>query len=328
MLSTSHIGRVAVIPAILASRNGTLVAVASRDGQRARAYAEETGIPGHHGSYDALLRDERIDAVYIPLPNSMHGEWTVRAAEQGKHVLCEKPLAPTESECHEMEAAAAANGVEMMEAFMYRFHPRTEKVLELTRAGTIGEVRMMRSTFSFRITRPDNIRLKPELGGGALLDVGCYCVNLSRLVAGAEPILAQAIARWSATGVDEQLAGTLRFADGLIAQFDCGLSLERRERYEITGTDGHLIAETAFLPGTGETVLLEDHGRSGAPVEHRVDGADPYRLMVEHFADCVLAGRALRWPAREAALNLRTIDALFRSARTGGAPIAIPAASG
>ena len=264
ILSTAYIGRAAVTPAIAASRNGVLIAVASRDAERARAYAVEAGIPAHYGSYGALLEDPGIDAVYIPLPNSMHMEWTIRAAEHGKHVLCEKPLALTAAECHEMGAAADANGVRLMEAFMYRFHPRTERVLELLRASAIGRPCAVRSTFSFRITRPDNIRLKPELGGGALMDVGCYCVNISRTVAGAEPIEARAVARWAASGVDEQLAGTLRFADGLVAQFDCALTLERRERYEITGAGGHVVVESAFLPGTGDVVIREDHGRAAA----------------------------------------------------------------
>ncbi len=318
VLSTAYIGRAAVNPAIAASSNGALVAVASRDADRAQAYATETGIPKHYGSYQALLEDGDVDAVYIPLPNSMHREWTIRAAERGKHILCEKPLAMNEAECLEMEAAAAANGVLLMEAFMYRFHPRTEKVLELIRAGAIGDVRMIRSTFSFRITRPDNIRLKPELGGGALMDVGCYCVNISRTVAGTEPLQARATARWSASGVDEQLEGTLHFPDGMVAQFDCALTLERRERYEISGTDGHLVVEAAFLPGTGDVVIREDHGRA-APVEHRIAGVDEYVQMVEHFADCVLRGESLRYGAGEAARNMRVIHALYRSARHDGA---------
>ncbi|MDX1495553.1 MAG: Gfo/Idh/MocA family oxidoreductase, partial [Longimicrobiales bacterium] len=173
VLSTANIGRAAVNPAIQASSNGELVAVASRDADRARAFASEHGIPESCGSYEALLERDDIDAVYIPLPNSMHREWTIRAAEAGKHVLCEKPLALDAAECEEMEAAAAEAGVKLMEAFMYRFHPRTERVVEMLREGVVGEPKTVRSTFTFRLRSRDNIRLDPDLGGGALMDVGC-----------------------------------------------------------------------------------------------------------------------------------------------------------
>jgi predicted dehydrogenase len=322
VISTANIGRIAVNPAIQASGNSELVAVASRDPERARDFAERSGIPRYHGSYQALLEDDAVDAVYNPLPNSLHREWTIRAAEHGKHILCEKPLALSTAECEEMEAAATANGVQLMEAFMYRFHPRVQRVLDLVREGLVGDLRLIRSAFTFRLTRPDNIRLRPELGGGALMDVGCYCVNVSRTVAGAEPVEVQAFARWTASGVDQQLAGTLRFENGLVAQFDCALDTERREMYEIVGTLGHLDVPAAFLPGTGQAEIHEVHGRE-APVLHAVPGADQYRLMVEHFADCALSGGALRYPAGEAAANMRVIEALYRSARLDGRPVAV-----
>jgi len=323
-MSTANIGRWAVNPAISASRNGELLAVASRDAARARDFAGEWDIPRAYASYEALLADEEIDAVYIPLPNSLHREWTLRAAEAGKHILCEKPLALTEAECLEMEAAAGANGVKLMEAFMYRFHPRTEKVIELVREGAVGEVRMIRSAFTFRLTKPGNIRLDPALGGGALMDVGCYCVNVSRTIAGAEPVEVAAQARWASSGVDEQLAGTLRFADGLLAQFDCALTLERREHVEVAGTEGALTIPSAFLPGTADATIEETSGRDPVLV-HTVPGVDEYRLMVEHFADCVREDRPPRYPAEEAARNMRVIEALYRSARDGGTPVALPA---
>ena len=322
VLGTANIGRAAVNPAIRASHNGLLVGVASRSEATARAFAEAGDIPRHYGSYAALLADPEIDAVYIPLPNSLHREWAVRAAEHGKHVLCEKPLALTETECREMEAAAAANQVTLMEAFMYRFHPRTERLVELVHRGAIGEPRVIRSTFTFRLTKPDNIRLKPELGGGALMDVGCYCVNLSRTVAGQQPVEVQAWARWAPSGVDDELAATLRFANGLIAQFDCALTMERRECFEIAGTDGSLVVSSAFLPGTGDVVIEHHRGREPT-VSHSVAGADEYILMVEHFADCALNGRPVRYPAAEAAANMRVIKAIDRSARSGGTPVTL-----
>jgi predicted dehydrogenase len=196
VISTSNIGRAAVNPAIQASSNGELLAVASRNEETAREFATKAGLPDYYGSYEALLDDERIDAVYIPLPNSLHREWTVKAAEKGKHILCEKPLALNAAQCDEMQRAAEANGVRLMEAFMYRFHPQTEKVVEMVRKGVVGDLRFIRSAFTFRLTNPDNIRLNPELGGGALMDVGCYCVNVSRTVAGQEPMEVQALVTW------------------------------------------------------------------------------------------------------------------------------------
>jgi len=324
VMSTANIGRWAVNPAIRASANGELVAVASRDADRAREFAETWEIPRWHGGYQALLDDDGVDAVYIPLPNGLHREWTVRAAEAGKHVLCEKPLALTEAECLEMGRAAETRGVILMEAFMYRFHPRTEKVIEMVRDGAIGEVRMIRSAFTFRILKPGNIRLDPGLGGGALMDVGCYCVNVSRTIAGREPVAVEAISRAAETGVDEQLAGTLVFADGPIAQFDCALTLERREVVEIAGTEGGLVVPRAFLPGTDEAPIIELRGREPETV-HTVPGVDEYRRMVEHFADCVLEGRPPRYTADEAARNMRVIEALYRSAAAGGEPVEMAA---
>jgi len=317
VISTANIGRAAVNPAIQASTNGDLVAVASRDESKARAFAQKHSIPRFHGNYEALLDDESVDAVYIPLPNSLHHQWTIKAAEQGKHVLCEKPLAMNAAECHEMQAAADANGVKLMEAFMYRFHPRTEKVVDMVRSRTLGKLRLIHSAFTFRLTNPENIRLNRELGGGALMDVGCYCVNISRTIAGLEPVEVQAFARWASTGVDEQMAGTLRFENDLLAQFDCSLTMERREAYEVAGTDGYLSVSAAFLPGTADAMITEQRGRSDT-IHHTIAGIDEYQLMVEHFADAVLNDRPLRYTAAEAASNMRVIEGLYRSARNNG----------
>lgn len=312
-------------PAIQSSRNGTLLAVASRDAQRAREFAAQWGIPRYLEGYEALLADSDVDAVYIPLPNNLHCEWTIRAAERGKHILCEKPLALNAGECREMQAAATANGVILMEAFMYRFHPRTDQLVAMVRAGALGSVRAIRSAFTFRLTRPDNIRLRPELGGGALMDVGCYCVNVSRTVAGAEPVEVQAWATWGATGVDVELAGVLRFPSGLVAHFDCALTMDRREIVEVAGTDASLTVDSAFLPGKDPVAIIER--RAGATVRYEVQGADEYRLMVEHFADCVHQRQAPRYGADEATANMAVIEALYRSARAGGQPMPVAHAS-
>ncbi len=322
VLSTANIGRAAVNPAIQASHNGELLAVASRQKETARAFAQQGDIPTYYGSYDALLDDGAIDAVYIPLPNSLHREWAIKAAEKGKHILCEKPLGLTAAECEAMQAAADAHGVRLMEAFMYRFHPQTETVLAMVRDGALGDLRMIRSAFTFRLTPPDNIRWKPEMGGGALMDVGCYCVNVSRTLAGEEPIEVQAFAQWGSSGVDAQMVGTLRFATGVLAQFDCSLTMERREVYEVAGTDAYVRVPAAFLPGTKDSVIHEHRGRQET-LQHTIPGEDEYRLMVEHFADSVLNNHPLRYTAAEAARNMRVIEALYASARDGGKPVTL-----
>jgi len=322
VISTANIGRYAVNPAIQASANGELNAVASRDKDNARAFAGEWDIPVAYGSYDDLLADTDIDAVYIPLPNSLHREWSIKAMEAGKHVLCEKPLALNKAECLEMQAASDANGVTLMEAFMYRFHPRTERVLRMIEDGVVGELRMIQSAFTFRVKSRDNIRLDPALGGGALMDVGCYCVNVSRTAAGGEPVEVQALATQSASGVDEMLAGSMRFENDVIASFQCGLNTRRREAYEIGGTDAYLNVADAFLPGKGD-VVIEEYRDDNEPVVHTVDGVDEYLLMVEHFADCVYNGTRPRYSAGEAAKNMQVIEALYASVRAGGKTVRV-----
>ena len=317
IIGTANIGRSAMIPAIHASSNGQVVAVASREAKRAEEFAVANGILEAYGAYGDLLEDERVDAIYIPLPNSMHREWTVRAAAAGKHVLCEKPLALNAAECDEMAAAAEAAGVVCMEAFMYRFHPRIDGIRELLEQDVIGELRSMYSAFTFKVTSPDNIRLNPDLGGGSLMDVGCYCVNVSRTMAGSEPVEVQAFAQWTDRGIDDRMAGMLRFEGGITAQFDCALTMERRECLHIAGTDGHLEIPRAFIPGTDDVTIEEFHGR-GEAKSHRIPGRNEYTQMVEHFAHCVLAGEPVRYRLSEAAANMRVIEALYRSARNGG----------
>lgn len=317
VLSTANIGRAAVNPAIQASRNGRLVAVASRSQDAAARFAAEHDIPEALGSYEAMIEHPDLDALYIPLPNSLHREWTIRALEAGKHVLCEKPLGLSATECLEMQAAADAHGTQLMEAFMYRFHPRIDRLLAELEEGAIGEVRAIQSAFTFKLTKPGNIRLDPDLGGGALLDVGCYCVNVSRTVMGEEPVQVQARARFTERGVDDELGGTLYFENGVVAQIACSLAQERRESVDVAGTDGWLRLHSAFLPGTGPATIDVHRGRNER-ISIEVPGADQYQLMVEHFGDCVRGEATMRYPATEAARNLAVIEALYASARADG----------
>ena len=319
VLSTANIARKAVGPAIVASGNGRVHAVASRDGARAEEAGRALGAARAYGSYAAMLADPEVDAVYIALPNSLHREWVLRSVEAGKHVLCEKPLGTSAAECEEMARAAEAAGVLLMEAFMYRFHPRTEAIVAAVRSGDLGEVRLVRSSFTFAVNDPSNIRLDPDLAGGSLMDVGCYCVNAGRTVLGAEPVTVQAHGRFSERGVDLGLAATMVFEDGAVAQFHSALDLARDEVLEIVGSEGRLSVEGAFLPGCGD-VAYEVRGRSGTRQTRTFDGVDEYRLMVEHVGDCVLHGTGPRYDAREAARNMAVIDALAASARDGGRP--------
>jgi predicted dehydrogenase len=314
VLSVANIGIRAVIPAIQRARNGRVVAVASRTAERARDVAGRLGIGRAHGSYQALLDDPDVHAVYIPLPNSMHREWTIRCAEAGKHVLCEKPLGLSAAECEEMIAACRQHGVRLMEAFMYRFHPRTRRVAQMAAGGAVGDLRLVRAAFTFAIRDPaTNIRLAPALGGGALYDVGCYGVNVSRMVLG-EPEEGFAWARMSG-GVDDVMSAMLRFPGDRTALVDCSLRVASRQEYEVVGDTGRMTVPTAFLPGTADAEIHVV--RSGERSVERVPGVDQYQLMVEHFADVILTGAPLLLPPEDATANLRVIEALLRSARSG-----------
>jgi predicted dehydrogenase len=304
----------AVIPAIQASRNGRVVAIASRTLDKARDAAQRLGIAHAYGSYAALLDDKEIDAVYIPLPNNLHCEWTMRAAQKGKHVLCEKPLALTPEECDAMIDACDHHGVYLMEAFMYRFHPQTDKVQELIRQGIVGEARLVRSAFTFPVSRPNDIRLRKDLGGGAVMDVGCYCINVARLMFQDEPFEVTAAADFGAeTDVDEMLGAVLRFCDRRIAIFDCGLRTNRREMYEVVGTQAAIEAPVAFIPRELDATIYIVRGREREAIT--IPGTNEYRLMAEHFADCVLQRRPPRFPPGDARANMRVIRAVLEAAR-------------
>lgn len=321
ILSTANIGRRVVTPAIQAAPGSTVVAVASRDDEGARRYAADLGIPRHYGSYEALLADPEVDAVYNPLPNSLHLPWTLKALSAGKHVLCEKPLGLSAAECLAMAHAAKVADRVLMEAFMYRFHDRTQTLFELTRSGTLGALRLIRARFAFTVSDPANIRLNPDLGGGALMDVGCYCVNVARSIARDEPLTVQARATW-VNGVDETLTATLTFAGGLVAQIDCALNQPRFETLEVFGTEGYCEVDSAFLPGLDETALRVTLRKTGV-TQTVVPGHNQYERMVEHFSECAVQGAPLRYDAAEAAANLAVIEALYRSARAGGSETAV-----
>lgn len=323
ILSTARING-ALIPAIRNARNGTLVAVASRDADRARAYADANGIPVSHGSYEDLLADPNIDAIYNPLPNSMHAEWSIRAAEAGKHVLCEKPLASNAAEAERMAHAFAARGLTLMEAFMYRYHPQTQTVKRLLLDGTVGTVHTINASFSFSIGSEDDIRLNSELAGGALMDVGCYCVNVTRYLLGEEPVEVRAIADIGArSGVDERLAAVMRFPGGAITHFDCSMRTHFTQTYDVRGSHGRIFVEKAFVPfrpDPAEDIIvrvwrstpgIEVHTYEEITIEKR----DQYQLMVEDFGDAVMNKRAPMYTIDDAIAQMRAIDMLYAAVR-------------
>jgi xylose dehydrogenase (NAD/NADP) len=305
------------------SSEGKLLAVASRDAGRAEAAAVELGAARSYGSYQALLEDPEVQAVYIALPNALHAEWTIKAAEAGKHILCEKPLATSAAEAERMFDAARANRVWLMEAFMYRFHPRTLKLQELLHTGAIGEVRLIRIGFSISLDRPGDARWSPELGGGALRDVGSYCVNLTRLAAGKAPSVVFASVHWSDSGVDATLAGTLEYPGGAIAQIACSFRASFQQQAQIVGSDGLIELDQAFTmhPDQATHIRLW-RGNHFAQLE-QIDfpPTNHYRLEAEGLAHLISAGHIGHGlpevPLVETLDNLATIDALLQSAHIG-----------
>ncbi|HEX2907565.1 MAG TPA: Gfo/Idh/MocA family oxidoreductase [Phototrophicaceae bacterium] len=315
ILSTARIGRNSVIPGIHQSNNGEVVAVASRDRERAQTFAAEVQIPRAYGSYEELLADPDIDAIYNPLPNSEHAEWAMRSAAAGKPMLCEKPLASDAAEAQRMVDAFAARGVLFAEAFMYRFHPQTRRLQDLIAGGAIGKLTAIASAFTFNIPSETNIRLNKTLAGGGLMDVGCYCVNITRLLTGEEPQRAAALAQFGRESqVDETLAGVLEFPSGVIGHFDCGLRTYRVNFCEIRGTEGRILVDQSFAFAPTDTPLIR-LWRGDEYEEIRIPAANHYTLMVEDFADALLNQRPPRFAPQDAVNNMRTIDMLYAAAR-------------
>jgi xylose dehydrogenase (NAD/NADP) len=313
LLSTARINR-AVIPPIRASQRSELKAVASRDIVKAKEYAKEWRIPHAYGSYEEMLADERIDAVYIALPNHLHAEWSMRCAEAGKHVLCEKPLALSVAEVDRMIEAARKNKVVIVEAFMYKHHPQTLKVLEMIEQGVIGEALLIKGAFTFNLDRPDDVRWVPEWGGGSIWDVGCYPISYTRLIAHAEPI---EVFGWQVTGassVDVVFSGQLRFADGLLAQFDCGFRAPFRTSMEIVGTKGSIVVDSPFKPQTDNWIRINYGERLEAILS---PGYELYLGEIEDMENAALDGQPQRVPLADSRANVATIVALLESARTG-----------
>jgi len=323
ILSTADIARKKVIPGLLKAERCEVVAIASRDATQARVVADELGIPTAHGSYEALLADPDVDVVYIPLPNHLHAEWAIAAARAGKHVLCEKPLAMTAADAERMVDACATEGVRLMEAFMYRHHPSWVAVREIVDSGRIGRLRAVESWFSYFNDDPANIRNQVDAGGGALFDIGCYSVNLSRMLFGGEPVGVQAsVVRDPGTGVDVLTSAILAFDDG-VATFTCSTRLETDQRVHAYGSAGRLSIDIPFnIPPDRPTHIHVTAGGDPpvAPATETLtfDTADPYTVEAERFAAAILDGLPTPTPPEDAVANLRVIERIFASGNGGG----------
>jgi predicted dehydrogenase len=319
ILGTAGIARTFFLPGARRGSRARVAAIASRDQTRAQLVATEFNIPRVHASYEALLGDPDIDAVYIPLPNSLHEEWTIAAARAGKHVLCEKPVAAQAAAAERMADACRAAGVVLMEAFMWRHHPQHERVRELLASGIIGEPNFVRASFTFvideQVEHRPNVRLQHDLEGGSLMDVGCYGVNAARWVFQAEPEVA--LAQQSVDvgfGVDMAFAGVLRFSDQRLAVFDSSFVRAPRNTYSVEGPLGTLHVERAFRPDDDPATIIVSRPDQPDLVE-QIPAAHQFALEIDHFAESVAAGRLLP-PAEDGVAQARVIEALYASARS------------
>ncbi len=317
VLSTADIGMAKVTPAIQQAENCDVVAIASRSSDRAEAAAAQLGIPGAYGSYEALLEAPDIDAVYLPLPNNLHREWTIKAAVAGKHVLCEKPIALTEAQAEEMAAVADEAGVKIQEAFMYRHHPTWVEAVRLIASGAIGELQAVQSWFSYFNDDPNNIRNHTELGGGAIMDIGCYCINLSRMLFEAEPTRVEAaVRRDPVMGIDIVSSAVLEFPGGGQATFTCSTQAEDYQRVHIVGTHGRIDIEIPFnIPPDRETRIFVVQG-GDPPVASAIETvvfppADQYTIQAGLFAQAILDDTEVPVPIEDAIANMRVIETIL-----------------
>ena len=313
LLGAARINR-AVIPPIRLSKRSELIAIASRDQATADEYAKKWDISRAFGSYEAMLNDPDINAIYIGLPNHLHAEWSVKCAAAGKHVLCEKPLALSTMEVDRIIEAAKKHGAVIAEAFMYKHHPQTLKVVELVKQRIIGDLLVVKGTFTFNLTDPANVRLYPEMGGGCLWDVGCYPISFSRLIAAVEPIEVFGWQKLGSTGIDEVFVGQMRFGSGLLAQFESGFRTPYRTGMEIVGTAGSMVIKSPFKPEADKPIEIFYGDRTESI---RVPDQELYQGEIEDIENAALDGKPQRIPLEDSRLNVAVIKALLESAKTG-----------
>jgi predicted dehydrogenase len=315
VLSTANIGLKKVLPAMQQGEYCEIAAIASRDEGAARAAAAEGGIPTAYGSYEALLADPSITAIYNPLPNHLHVPWTIKALEAGKHVLCEKPIALSAAEAQELvDAAARYPGLKVMEAFMYRFHPQWVRAKAIVDAGGVGELKTINSFFSYYNDDASNIRNRADIGGGGLMDIGCYNISLSRFIFGAEPQrVLGIIERDPNFGTDRLASGILDFGHGT-ATFTCSTQLAPHQRANIYGVTGRVEVEIPVnAPPDAPTRIWHQHG--GKTEEIRFPIVDQYTLQGDRFSQAILNDTPVPTPLTDAVANMRVLESLVTSAR-------------
>jgi len=317
ILGCAGIAKRSVIPGIKQSETGEVAAIASRELDKAKQTAEQLNIPTAYGSYEELLADPTIEAVYIPLPNHLHKEWVIRAAEAGKHVLCEKPLAINAEEAQEMLEACEKAGVVFAEAFMYRYHPRYTTICNIIKSGEIGEVRGIHGTFTFNNSKDmNNIRYKQEWGGGSLYDVGVYPISAARMLLNEEPKSAAVHAYISEEHdqVDMMASGILEFKRGVALTFDCGMWAAFRNTLEVLGTEGRIEVPSAFVVNQDEGDNFFVYTKDGQR-EVEVPRLNQYALQADSIGRSIRNGEPLSFPASDAVLNMKVLDACLTSAR-------------
>ena len=311
VLSTARINDL-ILPPARASEHVEVAAVASRELSRAQQYAAEHGIERAYGSYAGLLEDATLDAVYVPLPNSLHVEWSERALTAGKHVLCEKPLARSRREAERVFDVADAAGRILAEAFMYRHHPQTTRIKSLLDAGAVGPLRLIRASQRFRVEGEGDVRFFRELEGGAIMDVGCYCVDFARYIAG-EPTRVYGEQRLNGDGIDLLFSGTMRFANDVLAQFDAGIDVPQRDHLELVGADGTIEVDDPWMSGEGPPPAIFIR-RDGETERLDTSGPDAYRLQLEDFAAAIEGERPPLLGRDDAIAQAAAIEALYASA--------------
>ena len=325
ILGNAAIARKCLVPAITKSSNSIIHAMASQHPETAEALAEKHNIAQLYAQYESVLQDKHVDAVYIPLPNHLHKKWTISALNAGKHVLCEKPLACNAEEAMEMADIASKNGLLLMEALMYRFHPRSIHIQRMVRSGKIGAPRLVRASFCFHmgektLKENKNIRLNHKTGGGALLDVGCYGVSAARWLMGEDPEKVQATAHYNSKGVDIHFAGVLHFRNGGLATVEASFVSSLQQTYSVAGEGGTIeLPHNAFIPWEKDAEFFYRNRNDEVGQREIIPGADEYQLMVEHFSDAVINKTSPSVPIQDSIQNMRVLDALANSARSGRA---------
>lgn len=315
MGATSNVAQEAVMPALEASDTNTIVAVASRSDPAGATLDGRYSEARRYGDYEALLQDDEVQAVYIPLPNSMHHQWSIAAMRAGRHVLCEKPLAPSVAQAQDMERVAQETGRVLMEAYMSPFHPRSEAIEAMVMSGRLGELRFGRSSFTGVLSKPDDHRWQPDIGGGVLLDVGIYCVAPLLALTGDKPRSVAGGARWTQGGVDASFSGWLELGAGSFGVFDCSFEAPERQEFELVGSEASLRVRRAFTPGPDDqTFELTD--RKGLTTVVRTPGGNCYKGMVEHFAAVVAGTGVPRRPPSSSVALAQVIERLGDHARS------------